>query len=277
MTTERPPRLKDGELGGILRSADAGMAPERLARNGARIKALIAAGSTFTLWKLLLVLGLLGVLAVPFALHERGDHHAAPPAAPVATRAVTPPPDAGVAAIADAAAAVAVAPPDAAPVAPVEPAHRRAHVAAPHDAGVAAAPPDAPAAAPSELPAQIQLYNAARDAATAGDYATAIARIDELFQRFPTTPLRADAELTRAELLARANRLPEAIAAFDALSSDDSHRGRRGELLRTLGDLYRRAGDCPHAIDAYTRALAEPLGERDRVDAERGRDRCTSP
>ena len=277
MTAERPPRLKDGELGGILRSADAGMSPERLAHNGARIKALIAGGSTFALWKLLLVLGLLGALAVPFALHERGGHDTPPPAAPIATRVTTPPPDAGVTPVADAAAVVAVAPPDAAPAAPVEPVHRRARVAVPRDAGVAAAPPDAPAPEPSELPAEIQLYNSARDAATAGDYATAIGRIDELFQRYPTTPLRADAELTRAELLARANRLPEAIAAFDALSSDDSHRGRRGELLRTLGDLYRRAGDCPHAIDAYTRALAEPLGDRDRVDAERGRDRCTSP
>src|SRR5262249_39306966 len=117
--------------------------------------------------------------------------------------------------------------------------------------------------------------NAARAAAAANDFATSLAKLDELEQHFPTTPLRADAELTRADVLARAGRLAEAARAFEALSRDDAHRGRRGELLRTLGDLYRQLHDCTRAHDAYTRALAEHLSQRDREDAERGRDRCT--
>src|SRR5439155_18451401 len=100
---------------------------------------------------------------------------------------------------------------------------------------------------------------------------TALSRLDELLRRFPATPLRADAELTRADVLARAGRLAEAAQAFDALARDDAHRGRRGELLRTLGDLYRQLHDCKLANDAYTRALAEKLSEKDRADAEHGR------
>ena len=269
MTLERPPRLKDGELGPILRAADREMSPERLAKNGTRVKQLIAAGGTFALWKLLIVLGLLGALAIPFALHFGGGGDERP--APAVVAHAAPPLDAPAAVPADAAVSE-IAPEIAIDAAPL-PVHHHHVAAITPDAGE----PDAPPPPPSDLPQQIALYDAARAAETAGDYASALDRIDELFRRFPATQLRADAELTRAELLARAGRVADAIAAFEVLVADDSHRGRRGELLRTLGDLYRRSGDCTHAVDAYRRALAEKLSARDRADAERGRDHCTPP
>jgi tetratricopeptide (TPR) repeat protein len=144
------------------------------------------------------------------------------------------------------------------------------------DAGVAEPVAVDAAPAPSDLPEQIALYDLARAFARASNFAAAIDRIDELLRRFPSTQLRSEAELTRADALARAGRLVEATRAFEALSRDDAHRGRRGELLRTLGDLYRQQHDCARARDAYTRALAERPSARDRADAERGRDRCTS-
>jgi len=270
MTLERPPRLKDGELGPILRSAGGEMSPQRIAENGARVKQLIAAGSTFALWKLLLVLGLIGALGVPLAIRAlrsddapavaRGVPADALPALPADSEVVQIELDAEVASI------------EPAPPAPLHHVHAPP---APHDASEAT--PAVAEPAPSDLPAQIELYNAARAAAAAHDYALAIDRIDELFRRFPATQLRADAELTRAEMLARANRLPEAIVAFDALAADDAHRGRRGELLRTLGDLLRTTGDCTRAVEVYKRALAEKLSERDRVHAEHARDHCQVP
>jgi TolA-binding protein len=274
MTLERPPRLKDGELGAILRAADrAEVSPERLAHNASRIKTLIAAGTTTALWKLLVVLGLLVAVAVPVVSRLVRTDDAEPPPAVVASAGA----DAGVAAtvpdaaLADPDAAITVIEPDAA-----RPPERRQAVrvaAAPPDAGTAV---DAAEARPSDLPIQIQLYNDARAAAGTGDFGAAIDRIDDLLRRFPSTQLRPDAELTRADLLARANRLVEAAHAFEQLARDDAHRGRRGELLRTLGDLYRKLDDCKRAVDAFTRALAERLNDRDRADAQRGRDRCTA-
>jgi TolA-binding protein len=269
MTLEQPPRLKDGELGPILRAADhADVSPERLADNAARVKALIAAGTTTALWKLLAGLLLLGLLAIPIVGLVRDRDDATPTPVPTQDRVV-------VAEAADAGAPDAiVAEPDASEVsepAPPRPRPAPRVAVAPPDAGV----PDAAEPPPSDLPAQIELYNAARAAAAAGKFALAIDRIDELFRKFPSTQLRADAELTRADVLARGGRLAEAAQAFEALAKDDAHRGRRGELLRTLGDLYRQQHDCTRAADAYNRALAGRIGERDRADAERGRDRCT--
>jgi len=268
MTFEQPPRLKDSpELGAVIRAAgEAKVTPERLADNAAGVKALIAAGATTALWKLLLPLVLLVAIVAPIAVKlatPDDEPPPPPPPAPAPVVAATPLPDA----------AEAIpeidAPPEPAPPPPVS---RRRAVPVPVDAAVIIE--DAPPAR-SELAAQIELYRAARDAGVRGDVAHGIELLDDLLRQYPATPLRAEADLTRADFLARANRLDEATRAFEDLVRDAAHGGRRGELLRTLGDLYRRRGDCAHAVDAYTRALAERLSDRDREDVERGRDRCT--
>jgi len=276
MTIERPPRLKhDAELGAIVRAAkDVHVGPERLAANADRIKTAIAAGASFAAWKLLLSLLLIGgAVAVIWTLVERDEEPRQAPALGVA-----PTPDAAIVTPDAPGPEVDAAEPEAAePEAPPVSKVRRRRIARvmPDAAPPDAAPPDAAPPATSELPEQIRLYDEARKAAARGELSSAIDRLDELLRRFPATQLRPDAELTRAELLASADRYDEAVTALEALAGVRAHAGRRAELLRTLGDLHRKHGDCPRATDAYTRALAAHPGERDRKDAERGRDRCT--
>lgn len=267
MTFERPPRLKhDEEFGDLLRAADdIGVTPERLAENAARYKALIATGATTALWKLLvplvLVLALVPIAyratrpATPPSITNASPEHALTGEAPAMHASVTAPEEA--------VAAPAEEPPKPRPVVIVKP---------PAPVVALPAPPAVPA--PSELPEQIRLYEEARDAGARRDYATGVQRIDDLLARFPATPLRAEAELTRAEYLARANRVDEAVRALEALIGNATHRSRHGELLRTLGDLYRRSGDCTRALAAYDRALAMRLRDRDRKEVIAGRARC---
>jgi tetratricopeptide (TPR) repeat protein len=269
MTYEQPPRLKYGdEFGSLLRAADVDtVTAERLASNAAGYKTLIATGATTALWKLIVPLVLLSALLVPIIYNVTREPDAIP--------AITTSPEhvdyvehvdiRSAASEHEPAVALGEPPPPALRVAP--------RVVAPLIVQVAA-PSAVPA--PSELPEQIRLYELARDAARSGDHAQAITRIDELLQRFPSTQLRAEAQLTRTESLARANRFDEAIAALEQLIGDDAHRGRRAELLRTLGDLHRRRGDCGHAVDAYTRALALRLDDRKRAEITRARDLCNA-
>jgi tetratricopeptide (TPR) repeat protein len=266
MSLESPTRLKHGELGRIIEAADAAMAPERIASNHAAIKAAIAAGVGRT-WPLWFKLGLPLLLVTAGYLLYRGVGHEAAPVREVIV--VTPPPDASVA---EDAAIVDDAAIDAAEV-PIDAPPKKAKVA------IAAPPPDAapPEPPPSDLPAQIALYEEARAAAAKNELARGIDLLDELLRRFPSTQLRAEAELTRAELLTRTNRLADAAAALEALVASGAHRGRRGELLRALGDVRRKQGDCPRAIEAYTRAREMKLHAAEIVKVERGLERCAPP
>jgi len=290
MTIERPPRLEhDAELGAIVRAAkDVHVGPERLAANADRIKTAIAAGGSFAAWKLLLSLLLIGGAVVVVWLVGRDEEPRQAPALVVA-----PTPDAAIVTADTRGPEVDAADPEvdaaepevdaaepeaAAPDAPTASKVRRPpkvrRAPSPSATPDAALPETAPPAT-SDLPEQLRLYDEARKAAARGELSSAIDGLDELLRRFPATQLRPDAELTRAELLARANRYDEAVTALEALAGARAHAGRRAELLRTLGDLHRKHGDCTRATDAYTRALAAHPRERDRKDAERGRDRCT--
>jgi hypothetical protein len=271
MTRESPPRLKhDPTLGPVIRAGDdAALSADRLARSHDAVKVLIAApASRAWPWKLgLLVLAIAGAVLV--AQWLRGGEGAP---APVAAVEPTVTIDAGgtVDAATDDAADVTV---DAAleaapePQAPVMKPRRRA-----------TPPPTTtpvPAPAPSsDLPEQIRLYEAARTAGRQGDFATGIAQVGELLRRFPGTPLRAEAELTRAELYARGGQHDAAVSALEQLIASPAHAGRRGELLRTLGDLERQHGDCARATGTYTRALAERLSKRERDRVARGLAVC---
>jgi hypothetical protein len=269
MSLESPPRLKhDTELGPILRAADtATVSAERIASNGAAVKATIAAGlvrATSPLWKL----GLPLLLIVSAVIVQRQ----------LADRAViVEPPPLELAVPSDPSSSIDLATTHAeheelvaAPVPePAKPAPVRA-----------IEPPPAPVAPPapaSELPEQIRLYEAARAASARREFTQGLEHLAELLRRFPSTPLRAEAELTRADLLTRADRLDEAVAALEALAIDESHRGRRGELLRTIGDLRRKQGDCVRAIAAYTRARATTLSATEKPRVERGMERCARP
>jgi len=279
--TELPPRLKhDDEFGPLLEAADAPLSRERLTGVQARIHERIAQGSQFVAWKLVLAIALLGGgAAIAWQLLREPEAVRAP----VVTSDVAI--DAGIdALIADAADIDAgdASPVDAGDASPVDAAEVLAAIDArpvivarvQPDAAIpdAAPPPDAEVA--SELPEQIRLYEEARDAGRRGQYAIALARVDDLLARFPTTPLAADAQLTRADVLARAGRLAEAASTLEALVADPVHRHRRGELLRTLGNVERRRGDCTRARDAYKRASAEKLTPAQSRDVAHGLELC---
>ena len=269
MSLESPPRLKQGaEYGRILEAAETPVSPDRIASNQAAIKAAIAAGvvKSIPLW---IKLGLPIVLLVGgYALYRGLARDEAPAPAPV------------VAVSADA----MMIEPDAAPMIELD-----AGVVVEPDAAIAVVKKqpvkrvevvvvDAGAPAPqSDLPAQIALYEQARQAAAKGEVARGIDLLDELFTRFPSTQLRAEAELTRAELLTRANRLDDAAAALDALISSAAHRGRRGELWRALGDVRRKQGDCRRAVEVYTHAREEKLSTTENAKVDRGLESCAAP
>jgi tetratricopeptide (TPR) repeat protein len=265
MSIESPPRLsQDAELGPILKASDSPPSPDRLASNHAAIKAAIAAGvaKALPLW-LKITLPLI-LLAGTYALYRGLVRETAPLAAPiVATPVIAVDAAAPVIAIDAAEPVIEI---DAAPVVITAKKPRPVVVEPPLDA-----PP------PSDLPAQIALYEQARAAAAAGDVARGIALLDELFAKYPATQLRAEAELTRAEYLTRANRLDDAASALDALIASPSHRGRRGELWRALGDLRRKQGDCRRAIDAYTHAREHALSTAETAKVDRGLESCAVP
>jgi hypothetical protein len=283
MTFEQPPRLKhDQELGPILRAGDqVHVRADRLAKNAGGVKTAITTGATTGLWKVFPPLGLIAVGALITSLVSSGEPRS--PQTTATPRFVAA--DARITEIPDSAATVLqtvdVEPPpqmvDVQPR-PQRPRQPREHARSP--IGIAATGEAAPtntrsaATQPSDLPEQIELYEAARDASKRGEFLRCIELLDRLLQRFPTTPLRADVDLTRAEALARANRISEAVGAVEQLVRDAAHRGRRGELLRMLGDLYRQRHDCSHALDAYDKALSEPLSDDHRANVIRSRDKC---
>jgi tetratricopeptide (TPR) repeat protein len=266
MSLEWPKRLdQDPELGRVIRAADASITPERVASNGAAIKAAIAAGVANT-WPLWLKLGLPLLLLVGGYVLYRGLERA-PLTTPIVM--VEKSIDAGV--IEDAievdAIEVDALVVDAAIVKKPKP-----------RVVVEETPVPADAAAPvSDLPAQIALYEQARAAAAKGQVARGIELLDELFAKFPSTQLRAEAELTRAELLTRTNRLGDAATALDALIASPSHRGRRGELWRALGDVRRKQGDCRRAVEAYTHAREHVLPAAEIAKVDRGLESCAAP
>jgi hypothetical protein len=277
MTREAPPRLKDDPaIGPLLAAVDAGaeLAPDRLARNAVRVRAAIAdrdRRKAFPLWRVAVPIALaLAAIVVARAL-LRDDDTGAPAAR---LDAAPPAPDATPIAVVDPV-------PDPVPVPVPVPVPDPDPAPRPHrDRPTPPPPPPAPDAAPapaqSDLPEQIQLYEDARAAGKRGELALGIDKLDELLRRFPSTPLRADAELTRAEFLTRADRTGDAAAALTALVADGAHAGRRGELLRALGDVRRKQGDCAAATDAYTRARAEKLSAREAAKVARGLERCES-
>jgi tetratricopeptide (TPR) repeat protein len=286
-----PDRLKQGqEFGELLRAADpVNVSAERLAKSAEAVRQMVvgtAPAVTFPWWKiglpLLVLAGIVGFLLIGGA----GDApRATKPQTERATPAVPALLDAGAVEPADAAeqdvaldAARVEEPVDAPPRVLREPPRRR-----PEPPALAAEEVPAPASVPvdtgsdaaaSDLPEQLRLYEEARAAEERREYARGIRLLEELLLRFPRSPLRADAELTRAELLTHADRPHEAVRALERLTADASHHGRRGELLRALGDLYRKQGNCARALEAYTGALAEKLSQRERRKVDHGVERC---
>jgi len=125
------------------------------------------------------------------------------------------------------------------------------------------------------LAEQLSIFSAAQHAARSKDYSKALALLDHLRRRFPRSPLGAEIALSRAEYLIRSSRSSAAIVSLKRLVVDAAHKGRRGELLRALGDMYRRSDRCADAKWAYDRAMKHSLSASNKAAAQRGIAACT--
>jgi hypothetical protein len=137
-----------------------------------------------------------------------------------------------------------------------------------------ALPPGRGSPPASDLAEQLRLYDTATASARAGDYAHALRTLDELERRFPRTTLAAEVALSRAEYLARSGAVDAAIAATEKLVADPRHAGRRAQLLRVLGDLWIRHGDCAKATHAFRDALSLSLPANEAAAVQTGIERC---
>lgn len=152
-----------------------------------------------------------GVVAV-----QRFSRTTAPPSPAIATAAPAPVPELPVplAVVADPA-------PEPPPVLAVAPSRARWRTV-----------PDATPLSPGgSLDAELDLYEAAHAASGRGDLVGALAAIDELLRRYPTTALAPEARLSRVGWLAAAGRTREAIEAAERLADDPALASRRDELL----------------------------------------------
>lgn len=109
-----------------------------------------------------------------------------------------------------------------------------------------AAPAPSPAtsiAAPSTLPAELAAYDEAVAALAAGRADDAHAALQLHRERWPTSVLRPEVDLSDLEALLRAGRDEEARALAAILVDDVRLRARRGEIQRLLNRKASVAGD----------------------------------
>ena len=109
----------------------------------------------------------------------------------------------------------------------------------------------------SNLRAEVALYEIARLRQDAlSDTAGALAALREHRNRFPTGTLRAEVDLSIAELLPRLGRYREALDQATALLGAYPRGERRGELQLLRGHVLREGlHDCAGAERAYSAAL----------------------
>jgi hypothetical protein len=126
----------------------------------------------------------------------------------------------------------------------------------------------------SDLPEQIELLAQAKRSAAASHFPAALATLEQLAQRFPTSPLRAEADLYRIEWLIAAGHKAEASDAIPRLLADSAHAGRRAELYRLQSELLLQLGRCGAAAGAYNRATAAGLAETEAQVLRNGLEQC---
>lgn len=106
-----------------------------------------------------------------------------------------------------------------------------------------------PGQEPKEDPERNLLLSAARNAASRGDWETAVARFEEFFRRFGDDPA---VRREYAGILVQAGQTRRAIRQYEQLLQRDPTNG----VLRTLlGDIYLLAKDYRAAVRQYQEAL----------------------
>ncbi len=99
-----------------------------------------------------------------------------------------------------------------------------------------------------------------------GQPANAVAAWRHYRAAYPDGILRAEADVSIIETLARTGDSDEALTEANDFLRRRPDSERRAEIARLAGDLYRARGDCRHALGAYqiTLGAARP---RDAVEA----------
>lgn len=101
----------------------------------------------------------------------------------------------------------------------------------------------------SDLAADLDAYDRAREAMEAEDWPEAARRLDAYLAAFPNGRLRLEAELDRVEALTRSGLTAAAADAAERLLGMPIASGRRPELLRLAIQLRVKLGACEHARD----------------------------
>jgi hypothetical protein len=130
---------------------------------------------------------------------------------------------------------------------------------------------------PDLLARQLELLDESQALARAGKHAAALGMLDRLEREFPSTPLSAEIDLSRVELLRRAGRNEQSLHLAQKLLARPQHAGRRAELHQLLGDLWLESGDCERAVLAFRAALSAGLQGKRAAAVQRGLRRCEKP
>lgn len=104
------------------------------------------------------------------------------------------------------------------------------------------------------------LYEAGRlSAKDLRDPKLALRLLDQRNAQFPAGPMRFEAELLRARLLANQGRPSDALAVTDRLLADPSHRLALPQIHSLRGQLFQDAlNDCSHAVTEFTALVGVP-------------------
>ncbi len=102
------------------------------------------------------------------------------------------------------------------------------------------------------------LYGLALILQNAGENSNAASLLNRLLERFPESPLAADARLLRARVRLDSGEIDRAQRTFDAIA--DEHEALRSEALYYAAKCRLRRGDHADAADLLERALEESPG-----------------
>lgn len=269
-----PPRLmQDPEFGGALKSAaKRKWSRVRLEQNAEAIRAKIAGkaaagvatatataaleGSTVAKIGLLLLFGLTaGTAAILWSSDESTDERDRP-----ATFDAAPEPESTMSA-----AEASVPTPAAAPQRPITEHEERRPIRP-------KARREEPT--PSTLPAQLELFGRAQQAAQQGNYDHALSLLDSMRQEYPNSPIKAEISISRAEYLVAANRYENAIELIESILAEKGVTPKKAQLLQLAADAWMKKGNCDRAAVAYQKALGLGLGSDQAASARSALRKC---
>jgi len=127
----------------------------------------------------------------------------------------------------------------------------------------------------SVLDAQLAFFNGAKASVEERAYRKALSKLDTLDAQYPGGPLAFESRELRARCLFFMGSLAPAEGLVDALVQESRSNRKKAELMRFLGDIQARRGQCAKAQESYRRALGLGLRDADSRAAKNGIASCT--